>query len=190
MDLQQTYSILKAVTGTYPVYYAKLGTDELKNMVRIWQAVFQGYTYEQVQAGTVMYIRSDSSGYPPSPGQIIDCIDKLYPIAMGEDEAWVLVSKAMRNSGYHAAEEFGRLPEEVRMALVSPMVLRDLASGSPSEARRQFGYSYRRTLEKIRFESRIPMSAMPETAAGPDCLGKPAAAYGLSESTPAPENGT
>jgi predicted small lipoprotein YifL len=47
------------------------------------------------------------------------------PEEMTEQEAWALVSKAIRNSAYNSAEEFAKLPPVVQRLVGSPSQLRE-----------------------------------------------------------------
>ena len=74
------------------------------------------------------YILSDTSGFAPSIGQIVEKLQ----LFIGNEElnemaAWGLVLKAMRNSIYHSEEEFAKLPPVVQKAVVSPGQLREWA---------------------------------------------------------------
>jgi hypothetical protein len=46
---------------------------------------------------------------------------------MSELKAWDMVRKAISNSGYHAEEEFDRLPEAIQIAVGNPANLREWA---------------------------------------------------------------
>ena len=72
------------------------------------------------------YVRSDTSGFAPTPGQIIKTIQTIInPQALTETEAWLLVSKALRNGYYGAEREFVALPPLVQKAVGSPSQLRN-----------------------------------------------------------------
>ena len=86
------------------------------------------YSYEQVNAGLNLYMKSDTRGFPPVPGQIIDKIHIVTaPQELNEMEAWSFVSKAIRNSGYNSVEEFAKLPPLVQKAVGLPSQLRTWA---------------------------------------------------------------
>ena len=73
-------------------------------------------------------MKSNTSGFAPAPGQIIDKIHTMtQPQELNETEAWSLVSKAIRNSGYNSTEEFAKLPPLVQKAVGLPSQLRTWA---------------------------------------------------------------
>ena len=55
--------------------------------------------------------------------QIVESVDS----SMSELEAWSLVRKAVRNSGYHSVEEFEKLPEACQRAVGSAANLKEWA---------------------------------------------------------------
>ena len=72
-----------------------------------------------------MYMKSNSSGFAPSPGQLIENIQTLTrPQELNEMEAWSLVSRALKNGNYGAEEEFFKLPPIVQKAVGQPSQLR------------------------------------------------------------------
>ena len=47
---------------------------------------------------------------------------------LNEMEAWSIVQKAIRNSTYHAEEEYDKLPESIQRAIANPGQLREWAT--------------------------------------------------------------
>lgn len=91
----------------------------------IWADVMQEYTYEQVSVALKVYTKSGTSGFAPVPGQLIEIIQIMSrPKYLNETEAWALVSKALRNSGYNSVSEFSKLPPLVQKAVGLPDQLR------------------------------------------------------------------
>ena len=79
------------------------------------------YTYEQISIALKAYILSDTSGFAPSVDQLVGKIQAITkPEELNEMEAWSLVSKAIRNSGYNSVEEFAKLPPLVQKAVGLP----------------------------------------------------------------------
>ena len=93
-----------------------------------WAGVTEEYTYEQVDIALRSYMKTNTIGFAPAPGQIIDKIHTMtQPQELNEMEAWSLVSKAIRNSGYNSADEFAKLPPLVQKAVGLPSQLRTWA---------------------------------------------------------------
>lgn len=124
MTREETQKILMAVQALFPNYNPPNKTV----IVNTWCEMFSEYTYEQVSAALRTYAASETSGFAPSVGQLIEKINFLYqPQMLNEMEAWSLVSKAIRNGYYGAEEEFEKLPKIVQKAVGSPGQLRQWA---------------------------------------------------------------
>lgn len=125
MTREETIKILMLVQAAYPNYKSPDKTIT----VNLWCRMLQEYTYQQVEAAVDAYIRTDKSGFAPSVGNIIDKIQMIFSVEddVNEMVAWNMVLKAIRNSGYHAEEEFAKLPKPVQRAAVSPSQLREWA---------------------------------------------------------------
>lgn len=114
--------ILAIIQAAYPNYRP---TDKTATL-NTWFVIMQEYGYEDVSTALKMYITSDTSGFAPAIGQIIGMIQRVkHPEQLNEMEAWVLVSRALRNGYYGAEEEFAKLPAVVQRAVGSPSQLRN-----------------------------------------------------------------
>ena len=121
MTENEAKKLLAVMTVTYPNY--KLANVDFA--AKVWSDMLGEFTYGQAGSALKAYIRSDVSGFAPTPGQIINQIAKMtIPEELNEMEAWALVSKAIRNSGYNSVDEFSRLPSLVQSAVGTPEQLR------------------------------------------------------------------
>ena len=122
--------LVYGVRSAYPRFYAKMGAEDFKGMMLAWSMVLGEYEFQLVAQAVKLYLSSDVTGFPPSPGQIVD---KIYKITDPENatmtamEAWSLVRKAIRNGYYGAEEEFEKLPTACQRAIGSPSNLREIA---------------------------------------------------------------
>lgn len=113
--------IIAVIMVTYP-NYKPIDTDLAAT---VWADAMKEYTYEQVDVALKMYIRTNTSGFAPAPGQLMEQLQSMtQPQELNEMEAWALVSKAIRNSGYNSVEEFSKLPPIVQKAVGLPSQLR------------------------------------------------------------------
>ena len=122
--------LVYAVRGTYPKYYANMGAEDLKGLSMAWALVLGEYDFSIASRAVQLYLTNDTTGFPPSPGQIVDAIHKITNPRIAEmtaTEAWALVRKAIRNGYYGAEEEFAKLPTACQRAIGSPSNLRELA---------------------------------------------------------------
>lgn len=114
MNKTDAKKIIAVLMVTYPNYKP----IDLELTAKTWADATEEYTYEQVDMALKSYIKSNTSGFPPVPGQIVDRIYGMtVPPELNEMEAWALVSKAIRNSGYNSTEEFAKLPLLVQKAV-------------------------------------------------------------------------
>lgn len=124
MTREETIKILMVIQAAYPNYKPPDKTVT----VNLWFEMFSEYSCQQVSNAVMAYIKTSKSGFAPSIGDIIDRLQFLYGEKdINEMEAWRLVQKAMGNSGYHADEEFAKLPQAVQKAVVSPAALKEWA---------------------------------------------------------------
>ena len=105
------------MVDSYPNYKP----NDISETVNVWHMILSEYTYEQISIALKAYILSDTSGFAPSIGQLVGKIQAITkPEELNEMEAWALVSKAIRNSGYNSVEEFAKLPPLVQKAVGLP----------------------------------------------------------------------
>lgn len=124
MTRDETINILMSVQAAYPNFKVPDKTIA----VNTWYSLLAEYTYEQVNSAIKRYIKTNKSGFAPSIGQVIEQICNIYSKdSLNEMEAWGFVQKAIRNSTYHAEEEFQKLPEIVQQSVVNPGQLREWA---------------------------------------------------------------
>lgn len=124
MSIEEARKIVAILMVTYPNYNP---VDE-ELAAKTWVEVAGDFTYRQISKGLNAYMRTCASGFAPTPGQVINALYNIsQPQQLNEMEAWSLVSKAIRNSGYHSAEEFESLPPLVQKAIGLPSQLRTWA---------------------------------------------------------------
>ena len=133
MNREETIKILAVLRGAYPAFYRDITKQEAESTISLWGSMFDEEPYELVGAAVKSFISGDTKGFPPAIGQIKELIRKItQPEEMTEQEAWVYVSKALRNSTYGSEEEFAKLPPEVQRVVHDPGQLRQWAI-SPAE---------------------------------------------------------
>lgn len=124
MTREETVKIIRIMVDSYPNYKP----NDISETVDVWQMMLSDYDYNLVAMALKAYILSDTSGFAPSIGQLVSKIQTITkPHELSEMEAWSLVSKAIRNSGYNSVEEFAKLPPIVQNAVGLPDQLRTWA---------------------------------------------------------------
>lgn len=165
MTDQETWKIIYVLKAAYPNHFRNYNTTDLDNLVSAWGMVLEDYTYEQASNGLKVFMKSDTKGFPPSPGQVVDAILKVYQQPddnLSADEAWYKVVRATENSIYNAESEFEKLPDIAKKIVVSPSRLRELACTDEdtlhSVEKSLFFRSYRAQLEREKMDAKIPSS--------------------------------
>ena len=124
MTTEETIKVLMIIQSTYPNFKP----EDKSVAIEIWQSVLEDFSYHQISMALKTYIRTNTSGFAPSPGQLIELADPIERhTELSEMEAWAIVSKALRRGNYYAEEEFYKLPVEIQKAVGSPDNIRNWA---------------------------------------------------------------
>lgn len=137
-----------------------------KNIVEtteVWEMMLSDYTYQQISVALKSYILSDTSGFAPTIGQLVDMVHSVSKTQeLNEMEAWALVSKAIRNSGYRYTEEFLKLPAIIQRAIGTPEQLNIWATDedyNETVVMSNFQRSYRLVLMQKDESAKLPTEA-------------------------------
>lgn len=122
MTEKEVRQLLAMTQAVYPNY----NPPSREAAVNAWLICLSQYDNNVVMAAFKAYITTDTSGFAPSIGQLLDKLHTIQsPQELNEMEAWSLVSKALRNGCRGAVEEFNKLPPLVQKAVGSPDNLRN-----------------------------------------------------------------
>ena len=117
MTRDETVNIIRIMVDSYPNYKP----NNLSETVDVWHTMLSDYDYNLVSMALKSYILSDTSGFAPAIGQLVTKMHSItQPQELNEMEAWSLVSKAIRNSIYNAADEYAKLLQIVQKAVGLP----------------------------------------------------------------------
>lgn len=155
MTRDEVKEIIMIMTYTYPNYKPA----DITATVDTWTAILASYQFEHIRAALHSYILSDTKGFAPTPGQLIDKIP-VKSFDMTEMEAWGMVNKALSNSNYHAKEEFDKLPLVVQKTLGRFEVLQEWAGMEidtvQSVIQSNFIRNYRTVLQREKERNKLP----------------------------------
>ena len=159
MTRDETVNIIRIMVDSYPNYKP----NNLSETVDVWHTMLSDYDYNLVSMALKSYILSDTSGFAPAIGQIVAKIHFITQRQeLNEMEAWSLVSKAIRNSIYNAADEYAKLPPIVQKAVGLPSQLMQWAiddSYNESVVSSNFMRCYRIELAREKELSMLPEDA-------------------------------
>lgn len=93
--------------------------------MELWYDMLKDMDYQSAYIGLKNHVAT--SKFAPTIADIRNGVVISQPQELNEMEAWSLVSKAIRNSGYNSVEEFAKLPPLVQKAVGLPSQLRTWA---------------------------------------------------------------
>lgn len=156
MTDKETRKIIAVLMVAYP-NYKPINIDFT---VSVWTNMLSDYSYSEVDMSIKAYISTDTSGFAPAIGQVIDKIKSITtPQQMTDAEAWSLVRKAISDSSYNATDRFNELPITCQRAVGSPAQLRMWAldaSYNENVVSSNFMRSYRTEVARQNELSRMP----------------------------------
>lgn len=124
MTKKETAKILAVLKVAYPNSFVRVDDERL--MVEVWYKGLEDCDYRDVDKAVRAYISTSEGNFAPSIGKVRSLIVKLTRPETGRmtaQEAANLVQKAVANSGYHAPEEFQKLPDVIQRIVRHPQTL-------------------------------------------------------------------
>lgn len=156
MTREETQKILMAIQSVFPNFHVENKTFT----VNTWNMVLQDFKYEDVEMALIAYVRTETRGFAPSPGQLIEKINLITrPKELSEQEAYSILQNAVRRSGSNYMEEFEKLPYFIQKTVGRPTQLRDwaLEDNANHEVRASnFMRNYRMELERQKEIEKLP----------------------------------
>lgn len=132
-----------------------------KDAFNVWYGLLQDLPYEQANLAVQKYMTSER--FPPTIADIrTKATEIIAPVeeSMSELQAWALVQKAIRNSAYHAEEEFAKLPEACQRAVGTAVNLKEWALMDSDQVatieQSHFVRNYRASVQRMKEEARLP----------------------------------
>lgn len=127
MTEKEVRQLLAMTQAVYPNY----NPPSREAAVNAWLMCLSEYDNSLVMAAFKAYMTTNTSGFAPAPGQLIEILQALtQPQELNELEAWSIVRKALRNCGYNSEQEFAKLPIVVQKAVGTPQQLKIWACDS------------------------------------------------------------
>ena len=127
MTEKEVRQLLAMTQAVYPNY----NPPSREAAVNAWLMCLSEYDNNVVMAAFKAYMTTNTSGFAPAPGQLIEILQTLtQPSELNEIEAWSIVRKALRNCGYNSEQEFAKLPTVVQKTVGTPQQLKIWACDS------------------------------------------------------------
>lgn len=146
MSLEETAKLLATIISVYPNFHP----EDIKKTAAIWQVLLADYDYKTMGGVLKSFIVTNTTGFAPDPGKLISLYnDLVQPETMNETEAWALVSKAVRKSGWHSKEAFEELPPLVQKAVGSAENLKNWSQSDVDSFESVIGSNFMRTYRAV-----------------------------------------
>lgn len=125
MTKKDAAKILAVLKVAYPMGYRDMSVEDRKATVNLWAEMFQDESYAEVSAAVKQFIATDDRGFAPNIGQIKRILHSRQSPdnEMTPMEAAAILMQAISNSGYHAKEEFEKLPPVLQRVVRHPQML-------------------------------------------------------------------
>lgn len=155
MTRDETRNIVRYLIGCYPNWKP----EDLKETVDMWYFTLAEYDYREISVAAKIYVQTDTSGFAPSIGKLIDKAQTAKTQELTETEAWEITVKAISNSLYHSEEEYEKLPKACQKAIGGAYNMREIAQMDPetvsSVEKSHFLRNYRIACQRIRDDEKI-----------------------------------
>lgn len=163
MNQMETIAIMAVLETAYPQFYAKKSQEEKMDAINLWAEMFADEPSEIVAMAVKALIKTRESTFPPGIGEINAKIMQItQPEEMTELEAWAMVAKALRNSGYSSQEEFEKLPPAVQKIVGSPAQLQEWSKMDSDTVNSVIASNFQRSY-KARAKNNREYNALPST---------------------------
>ena len=161
MNYDETRNILSILKLNYPQSFKGWSLQQSHDFLNLWSEAFKDDSVQLVAGAVKSIIYSDTREFAPNIGQVKNKMHKLTAKdELTEIEAWGTVKAALRNSGYHAAEEFEKLPPVVKSLVGSPRQLFEWSMMDTSEIDTVVASNFQRSY-KVRAKHEKEMQAIP-----------------------------
>jgi hypothetical protein len=125
LTTNETKQLLMRISTVFPNWKPQV---DMGYVIATWEEYLKPYSYEQCRTALHSFVTTSTSGFAPTPGQLIEKIDQFSrPQPLNDLEAWSLYRAAIERGGYHAEEEFDKLPPSVQKAAGSAGNIHSLA---------------------------------------------------------------
>lgn len=150
MTAKETRDIFALLHGNYPDTFRDLSDDALLATMNLWREALSDVPFQIVKAAVIAHVRASTDRFMPNIGMIREEIRKLTaePEMTGQ-EAWALVARALRNSGYGYREEYAKLPPVIQRAVGSANQLHEWALMDAEEVQTVVSSNFQRSYRAI-----------------------------------------
>lgn len=100
------------------MFYRGLKDGDAKAVVNLWQIQFAEDSYKDVSLAVHTLISTRTDTFPPVIGEVKEVLRSItHPEEIPSGDAWDMVMKCIKRGTVHAAEDWAKLPADVRAAV-------------------------------------------------------------------------
>lgn len=148
MKKSETVDCITYLSAAYPGAYKRFTEQKFETLIAVWYNTFSEYPFETVMVGIQGYISTDTSGFPPSPGQVIKVIQDLTAEKETNSmEAWAIVKRAVNSPRDRLEETFRSLPPLIQRVIGGHHQLMSWGNVSEEEFETVIQSNFMRTYE-------------------------------------------
>lgn len=145
MTNKEWYSVVKVLNDAYE--YNGKAMFESPDKIQYWFSCLSDLDYMAV-CGAVKRLAMTNPNRPTIADIRRECVAlTVTDKPMSEAEAWSIVRMALRDSSYHAQEQFDAFPEIIKKAVVTPDRLREWGSLNSDTVTSVVRAEFRRSFE-------------------------------------------
>lgn len=156
MTREDVKNLLAMIQATY----SNFNPMDKTAAVNAWHMALEDFDRNQIAMAFKAYVRTDTSGFAPTPGKLIEHISAIkHSKDETETEAWMRVATALRNGMYGSEQEFEKFPPMVQKAVGSAKQLRIWAMDenfNEEVAKAQFLRVYRTETQRAKDREKMP----------------------------------
>lgn len=124
-----TFKEFGIIADAIKTYFPRDNVLPTEHAMSLWYDGLKDLPYQVVNIALKKYVQTNR--FAPSIADIREQAAQLnqnnQKTDLNENEAWVLVLKAIQRSGYYSEEEFAKLPKIIQRTIGSPSRLREMA---------------------------------------------------------------
>lgn len=157
MTIDETARIIGIINKLYPTWSKD---RDISFAIQTWHKVFEDDEAKLVAQALSAFYATDTRGFAPVPGQLKELITRGDDLS--EQEAWVCVYRAIKNSIHNARTEFYNLPEVCRQVVGGYEMLHTWALMSDDDVQTVIASNFMRSY-KVRAHQARELKKLPSS---------------------------
>lgn len=157
MTREETKRIIMITQAAFPNWKV----EDKETLLNVWTKVFEDDDPQVIEAALMHYIRTDASGFAPSPGKLRTGFRAVAEEYDDTEDAIAELRRAVSKGNYYSEEEFRKLRPAMQKAVGSPENLKSWARLEMDELENVTFSHVRRSYRAIKKKERMEESLKP-----------------------------